>query len=59
MKRKELMTLAQKAILENAHDPASFEYKYWGLWPRGLESNLGKIISLAERKGGIVKARVS
>jgi hypothetical protein len=26
--------------------------------PGALESNLGKIISLAERKGGIVKARV-
>jgi len=22
------MTAAQKAILENAHDPSSFEYKY-------------------------------
>jgi len=28
MNRNELMTAAQKAILENAHDPASFEYKY-------------------------------
>jgi len=28
------MTIAQKAILENAHDIASFEYKYWSLWPR-------------------------
>jgi hypothetical protein len=29
MNRNELMTATQKAILENAHDPASFEYKYW------------------------------
>jgi hypothetical protein len=28
MNRNELMATAQKAILENAHDPASLEYKY-------------------------------
>jgi len=28
MNRNELMTAIQKAMLEKAHDPASFNYKY-------------------------------
>jgi hypothetical protein len=39
------------------HDAASLEYKFEVCSPDALESNLAKIISLAERNGGTVTAR--
>jgi hypothetical protein len=58
MNRNELMTAAQKAILENAQTQQALSINTEVCDPEALESNLAKIISLAGRKGGTVTARV-